>query len=332
MIKFSVIIPLYNCERYIVECVNSILSQTYPHFEVVIVNDGSTDGSRDIVESYTDSRVRIVNKENGGLLHARLTGLCNAENDYIVFVDSDDRIRPDLLQDLAVRFENGADVAVYKLVAFSENGYSPEPQGLYSNGSAFVAEDRRELLKKLLTSGDINSIVCKSFKKDLIPVAEMEAYPRIAIGEDALFTLHIFERYTRLVYLDNVYYDYRQFSDSMTHKLKDSNYIDNLFRFNLYYSVADKYFDDSRDVVSLIDKLFFKMTISCVANPRFCVESREQYTKFIDLVCDSSLFSEKIKDCYRKQSVVYRIVLKNIMKKRVRILLFMRKVLKILPS
>ena len=331
MIKFSVIVPLYNCEKYISECVDSILKQDYPHFEIVVVNDGSTDNSRNIVDSYSDDRIRIIDKENGGLLHARLTGIKEAANEHIVFVDADDRIRSTLLSDLSKQFENGADVVVYKLIPFSEKGYSSEPAGIYSHNAEFSADDRKTLLKKLLTTGEINSIVCKAFKKKLLSIDEMEAYPRIAIGEDALFTLQLFTKYQKLVYLNRVYYDYRQFGESMTHKLKNSNYTDNLFRFDLYYEVAKEYFDNDEDVVPDIDRLFFKMTISCTVNPKLRAESKEQYTEFIELVRASELFSKKINDAYKKQPLLNKFVLKSIEKNRVGKLLFIRRLFEFVP-
>lgn len=330
MIKFSVIVPLYNCEAYITECIDSILSQSYPHFEIIVVNDGSTDSSREIAASYTDTRVRIIDKENGGLLHARLTGIREAHGEYIVFVDADDRVRPDLLGDLAVQLESGADVAVYKLLPFSEKGYFDELKGIYPDLTVFTSDGRSALLKKLLTSGEINSIVCKSFKKDLIDLDEMEKYPRIAIGEDALFTLQIFKNFSRLVYLDRVYYDYRQFDGSMTHKLKDSNYTDNLFRFDLYYKIATEYFPGDDGLIRDVDKLFFRMTVSCTVNPRLRAHSRVEYARFVDLVRTSALFSEKMEHSYRNQSLAYKIVLKTIAKKRVGTLVLMRRALGIL--
>ena len=151
MIKFSIIVPLYNCEKYIAECINSIIKQEYKDFEIIVVNDGSTDNSRKIVEEYKDKRIRIVDKENGGLLHARLTGLQEAKNDYIVFIDADDRLRPNLLSDLQKQFLNGIDCVVYKLQEFTSNGEGVYPQGLFPDKTIFEDCDRQNLLKMLLS-------------------------------------------------------------------------------------------------------------------------------------------------------------------------------------
>lgn len=330
MIKFSIIVPLYNCEKYISECIDSILSQKYPEFEIIVVNDGSTDNSRAMVERYCDSRIRIIDKVNGGLLHARLTGLREASNDYIVFVDADDRICSTLLQDIAFYFEQGNDVVVYKLVEFSEERYGPTSKGLYFNEQIFQGEDRRQLLTKLLTTGEINSIVCKAFKKDLIPMHIMEAYPRVAIGEDALFTMHLLQYYSRLTYLDYPYYEYRQFKGSMTHKLKLSNYTDNVFRFNLYYKLARQTFKEYeyQNISKQIDSLFFRMIVSSVINSKMRIDNKEDYQKYIEAIAKSKLFQEKVKESYHMQSFAYKLILKNIINRNIRRLLLFRQVLK----
>ncbi len=97
----SVIVPVYNGERYIEECVDSILKQTYPYFEIIMVDDCSTDNSLNICKeiSKKDNRIKVVEREkNGGVSECRLTGLYNSEGDWIIYVDDDDKITPDCLE------------------------------------------------------------------------------------------------------------------------------------------------------------------------------------------------------------------------------------------
>lgn len=101
----SVIIPLYNKEPIIEKCLNSVLSQDYDDFEVVIVNDGSTDRSSDVVKSYTDYRIRLIEQKNGGPSKARNTGILASKGEWLYFIDADDEIEPGALKhfhDLAV--------------------------------------------------------------------------------------------------------------------------------------------------------------------------------------------------------------------------------------
>ena len=95
--KISVIVPVYNVEKYLRRCVDSILTQTFTDFEVLLIDDGSTDGSGKICDEYAkkDKRVRVFHKENGGVSSARNLGLDNVRGRYVTFVDADDKISPD---------------------------------------------------------------------------------------------------------------------------------------------------------------------------------------------------------------------------------------------
>ena len=96
-IKFSIIIPVYNIEKYIHKCVNSILEQNYSNYEIIVVNDGSTDASDKVIQEFTDSNIKIINKSNGGLSSARNEGLKYISGEYIWFVDGDDYIEKNAL-------------------------------------------------------------------------------------------------------------------------------------------------------------------------------------------------------------------------------------------
>ena len=102
--RVSIIVPVYNVKDYLDDCINSILSQTFTDFELILVDDGSTDGSGDICESYskTDDRIYVLHKANGGLSSARNAGidwaLENSRSDFFLFVDSDDAVKSDLLE------------------------------------------------------------------------------------------------------------------------------------------------------------------------------------------------------------------------------------------
>ena len=100
--KVSIIVPVYNVEKYLDECVKSILAQTYSNIEIVLVDDGSKDTSGSMCDEYKkqDNRIVVVHKENGGLSSARNAGMENASGDYYIFVDSDDTISPDMVEEM----------------------------------------------------------------------------------------------------------------------------------------------------------------------------------------------------------------------------------------
>ena len=100
--KFSVVVPIYNVEQYLEQCLESLRTQDYKDYEVICVNDGSTDGSREILTAWESRmpQMRVIDRENGGLSAARNTGIQAATGDYVLFVDSDDWVEPTMLNRL----------------------------------------------------------------------------------------------------------------------------------------------------------------------------------------------------------------------------------------
>ena len=113
--KVSIIVPVYNVEKYLRGCVDSVLSQTYKNLEIILVDDGSPDNCPQICDEYVklDTRVKVIHKENGGLSSARNAGLDEMTGDYVQFVDSDDYIEPEMIETMLSRLESGnGDVAI----------------------------------------------------------------------------------------------------------------------------------------------------------------------------------------------------------------------------
>ena len=130
MKKVSVIIPVYNVEKYVAEAINSVLAQTYTNFEIIIIDDGSTDRSKEICQQFTDFRIKIIHQQNRGLAGARNTGIRHAQGEYLAFLDSDDLWLPEKLEKHVDHLENSLNVGVsFSRSAFiDQNGKS---LGLY---------------------------------------------------------------------------------------------------------------------------------------------------------------------------------------------------------
>lgn len=119
MPKISVIVPVYNTEKYLSKCLESLINQTYKDFEIIVINDGSTDNSDKIIDEYIKiygEKIKCINKPNGGLSSARNYGIDNATGDYILFVDSDDYIDEKLLKNLLSYMEKNIELIKFKLI------------------------------------------------------------------------------------------------------------------------------------------------------------------------------------------------------------------------
>ena len=122
MVKISVIMPIYNSEKYLKEAIDSVLNQSFKDFELICINDGSTDNSPEILENYRkkDKRIKIINQKNQGLSAARNKGLKNSNGEYIYFIDSDDYISKNTLKELYQNARiNDSDIVLYKKARFN---------------------------------------------------------------------------------------------------------------------------------------------------------------------------------------------------------------------
>ena len=187
----SVIIPVYNAERYLCGCLDSVLRSEYHDFELILVNDGSTDGSLSICEEYAarDSRVRLISQENRGASAARNRGIDACRGDWVVFVDADDMISPNFLG-LVVRDEyQGQDLLLFDF-ARSEADLAetvPTPETLWF-GRARRQELFRSLLLRtqLMEGGNLNFVSpCgKAYRRELLEAASIRFSPELSFGED----------------------------------------------------------------------------------------------------------------------------------------------------
>ena len=145
MVKFSIIVPVYNVEMYLGACLDSILNQSYKDFEVIVVNDGTKDNSQDIIDEYVkkDDRIRGFKKKNGGLSDARNFGVGKAKGDYLLFVDSDDDINPLLLENINKEIEkNDPELIRFQIVKVTEEEKEENCSALFENVSGLEAFER----------------------------------------------------------------------------------------------------------------------------------------------------------------------------------------------
>ena len=219
----SVIIPVYNVERYLRRCVDSVMNQTYQNIEVILVDDGSPDGSPTICDEYAamDKRIRVIHKKNGGLSSARNAGLEVFSGDYVTFVDSDDWIEKDTF-DYSMRLivEKNADYFQYEV------NITDSPDRILTNPSEIItAYENKDVLQYYMLRSTQRSggySVCVGiFKRELLEGLSFRAGK---INEDMDFKYLALSRCKRMVVTNQKKYNYFQSIDSITTsglKLKD---------------------------------------------------------------------------------------------------------------
>lgn len=206
--KISVIIPVYNVEKYIHECIDSVINQTYTNLEIILVDDGSTDSCASICDAYAkkDSRIRVIHKENGGLSDARNAGLEIATGKYIGYVDSDDYIAPDMYECLLKACEeNDAEIAICRFHIFIDkvqtDGNIIKGNKIYNSKeilSAYIDENGEELITPSAWS--------KLYQRECIKGLQ---FPKGKLCEDIVYTTKAFYNAKKISYVDRELYFYR---------------------------------------------------------------------------------------------------------------------------
>lgn len=213
--KISVIVPVYNIEGYIERCLKSIQKQTYPRFEVIIIDDGSTDNSLLLCQKFAKKyrNFRVISQKNQGLSAARNTGIKQATGDFLAFVDGDDEILPNFLADLMTAAETtGAEIAI---CGFFE--VYPKNTRIVKTKSrqSMTVKTGREAVKDLLIFQKNIEIVTwnKLYKKELFHKVQ---FPVGKVCEDNLTTYKLLARAKKVVYLDLTLYRYFRRNNSIT--------------------------------------------------------------------------------------------------------------------
>lgn len=223
-LRFSILVPVYNVEKYLPECIESVLAQTYKNYELILVDDGSTDNSGKICDEYAENHpcIKVFHKENGGLLHTRRVAFQKASGDYYICLDSDDSIVPETLQTIYnVVNSYDADCIIYEF----KRHLNGEPiEFIDETKPTKVITDKRELLLLTLFNHRYNSMCRKAVKASLIKDLNTDNLLDIAMGEDLLQSLEIFKNTEKTVVIPNALYNYRMNDQSITHSHRYDNY------------------------------------------------------------------------------------------------------------
>lgn len=218
----SIIIPVYNVEQYLPQCLDSVLAQTHTNIEVICINDGSTDGSLAILTDYSqkDKRLFVIDKENQGVSVARNVGIEHVKGDYVMFVDSDDWLDVDCIEKvLAYQEEKQCDIVMFSYIR--ERGHSSIKKELFGQSVVFEKEECKKLARRII--GPINEEITsptsldsygtiwgKLYRNCVIKDLRFVDLKRIGTAEDSLFNMFAFKRADKIGFVQDVYYHYRR--------------------------------------------------------------------------------------------------------------------------
>lgn len=207
--KISVIVPVYNTEKYLNKCIDSILAQTFTDFELLLVDDGSTDNSGFICDEYAkkDKRVKVFHKENGGVSRARNLGIDNAQGEYLSFIDSDDYIRPEMYAELiAIADKYGVDLVSSDIEL---NG-----QVLTNQTPCLRKLEKEEIHNKVLpyftisNNSGAGAYTTMLIRRSVLIENDVRFYEDFAFQEDLMFVINVYANISSMFYLPKTFYEY----------------------------------------------------------------------------------------------------------------------------
>lgn len=281
---FSIIIPVYNCENYIERCLLSVTQQEVSGVEILVIDDGSTDRTKDIILDLQkkDTRIKYFFQKNGGVSSARNLGLEKASGEYIMFLDGDDRLPQGLVAKLLnVIIEENFDLLIldYLYVFTKAKKKSNIFQNLEIKNIKYM--DKKQVIFSTLTSDELNFLGAKLYKSQIIKENKLKFDVTKETGEDLLFNLEYMDYTQKIIYYPKIAYYYYIRANSSCHRVDINKIIANLIEEKqLRESYANKYLDGYK-WESMVDALYLKRIIS----PLWVYSTdRISYRKFIDVL------------------------------------------------
>lgn len=279
----SVVIPIYKVERYLRECVDSVLCQTYRDIEVILVDDGSPDGSPAICDEYAqkDARVKVIHKTNGGLSDARNAGIDVASGEYIVCLDSDDFwIGTDALAQAAKVLISHPDILFFDRITYCTNGKTIHPRGMQL--SSINGMSRVEALTTLMQGGKFIVSACNKFVKTSLLKEHHVSFKKGIVSEDIDWTYQMMPFVQTMCGIDIPFYGYRRRDDSITNTIGRKNLEDLLWIIEKWSSELEQKESNPKVRYQLMGYLNYQRFIAMGLLPKVSKEEQAPLKERLD--------------------------------------------------
>lgn len=309
MDKISIIIPVYNTEKYIEKCLNSIVNQTYSNLEIICVNNGSTDKSSKLLNEYLmkDKRIKLIETENNGVSAARNIALNNVTGQYVLFVDSDDWIDYSTCENaIKTIIDNKSDVVFFNYI--KEFKYNSVPVNLACKKDCFVNGEIKKIRRRLIGPIDnelenplLSDIYCtvwaKLYSFDCIKDLKFIDLNKIGTFEDGLFNIEVTKNAKKISYMDKYLYHYRKNNSNSTLTLYSKNLVN---QYNFLFDYMFKECEDERDKLALNNKICIQM-ITLILN-EIKLKNYKHFKKNLSKIYNYKIFNDAL-NRYQKQNL-----------------------------
>lgn len=307
--ELSIIVPAYNCEKYIDECIESIIKQKNNLIEIIIINDGSTDKTLEKCENLQKQyqNIKIINQKNSGVSYSRNIGIENASGKYIMFVDSDDYLEENSLEKIQELLSENIDVLRYSYIIKDKN---KNTEVIFEKETFNLIKQRDKFFEKFFQKTNQNVIWGQVIKKELLN--DIKFNDNIFYGEDLLFNCELYNKCKNIKYTNTILYNYKQNYDSVTRNYKNSKVKSKIE--NLIY-VFDKIMSSYKeeDLIKAIENKFIgeivpqimmltfdkKITKKEIMNQIRDILNNDIFTKIFDNIAENELTMCRYKKAYK---------------------------------
>lgn len=260
----SIIIPVYNSEKYIDRCINSIVNQTYKDIEIILIDDGSSDRSIDIINNYVnkDNRIKVYTQKNAGPSSARNYGLDVSTGDYVMFVDADDYIDKTMVEEMINRiifsntivFCNNKEVYINRI----------EERKLFNDFNESINKD---IVIEEIANGKAGLVCCKLFNKDIVDKYNIKFETDVTMCEDQIFFLNVVKYCDRFIHIQKSLYYYDRCNEVSISQKYQKNAINNQIKVLKHIESFLKQSNIDKDKVEkIIKNRFMDSIIYCIGN------------------------------------------------------------------
>lgn len=325
MEKVTIVVPVYNTEKYLDECIRSIVNQTYENIEIILVDDGSKDKSPQICDkwAYKDNRIRVIHKVNEGAGIARNTGISNASGKYICFFDSDDYIEPYTIEkSLNALLENNADIVLFGFCDITAQGkkkrvHIPNPQKYIYEGKEIVNELVPDLIADKRSGKKSRNLILSPWSSltSMNPIKESNwryVSERDIISEDVYSLMLLYNSVNKVVILPQSFYYYRENEFSLTHTYFDERY-QKTKNFYLSSIALCKELGYSNEAIKRLDYVFLNLTVAVLKS---VIKSNKDKALFSKIIADPILIKIANNIDVKEESLSKKIFLQLIKKKK----------------
>lgn len=327
---FSIVIPVYNCEKYLNKCIDSVLNQTFENFEVLLIDDGSTDRSRKICDEYLkkDKRIKVIHQKNSGVSSARNVGIDMAKGKYLSFLDSDDYVDEYWLE-TSIKYLNNYDIELlnYGFISEVSNDEKNDMTEVYTVEKYYSSKEMiKEDLVYLWDKHMLYNIWNKIYLTEIIRKNDLK-FPNYNFAEDMYFNMEYLKHVNKFCNSSACFYHYiKERKESLTQKFNEKLFeirVKEFYEFNEYFEnngfLREEYIEFS-------SRRFIERVLGCVENVCACNMKRQNKKGKIKMMINNKTVRYTLKKA-KPHSIKVRVMLVPLRLKNVTLTCFMGEII-----